>query len=309
LFHNLGGFRFEERGLSAGVAANAEGGYQAGMGIACGDLDADGLFDLVVTNFYGESSSFFRNLGNGVFGDHTTQVGLREATRYLLGFGTAFVDVDNDGFLDLATANGHVNDVRPIFPYPMPAQLLVGRPGGRLIDVSKHSGAVWQVPRIGRGLAAGDIDNDGWVDLVIQAQDGPVALFHNRSDIGRSGGHFVTLRVEGTASNRDAIGTKVVVQAGGRRQVAQRVGGGSYQSAGEHRLHFGLGSARRIEHIEVRWPSGRVDRYRDLAVDLGYHLREGESHARPLRGFEELWRADDASNLAAPGSEGSVRSQ
>jgi hypothetical protein len=285
LFRNLGGFRFEERGYSAGVAANAEGGYQAGMGIASGDLDGDGRFDLVVTNFYGESSTFFRNLGNGFFADHTSQIGLREPTRYLLGFGTALLDVDNDGYLDLATANGHVNDVRPIFPYAMPAQLLVGRPEGRLIDVSDRAGPVWRVPRIGRGLAAGDVDNDGRVDLVILAQNGPLALFHNRRGGNRAAGHFVTLLLEGTTSNRDAVGAKVSVQAGGRHQVAQRVGGGSYQSASETRLHFGLGNAATIEQLEVRWPSGRVDQHRDLPADTGYHLREGDARARTLTGF------------------------
>ena len=285
LFRNLGGFRFEETGQVAGVAANAEGGYQAGMGIACGDLDGDGRPDLVVTNFYGESSSFFQNLGNGLFSDRTEMVGLREPTRYMLGFGTALVDVNNDGRLDLATANGQVNDIRPIFPYAMPAQLLLGTPSGRLIDVSDRAGPVWSMPRVGRGLAAGDLDNDGRVDLVIVAQDGPLALFHNRSGGDRAPGHFVTFGLEGTASNRDAVGAKVVVRAGGRRQVAQRVGGGSYQSANDPRLHFGLDKIGRIDEVEVRWPSGRVDHHRDLAADTGYLIREGETLPRPLKGF------------------------
>jgi hypothetical protein len=258
------------------------------MGIACGDLDGDGRSDLVVTNFYGESSSFFQNLGNGLFSDRTEMVGLREPTRYMLGFGTALVDVNNDGRLDLATANGQVNDIRPIFPYEMPAQLLLGTAWGRLIDVSDRAGTVWSVPRIGRGLAAGDLDNDGRVDLVIVAQDGPLALFHNRSGGRRAAGHFVTLALEGTASNRDAVGARVVVRAGGRRQVAQRIGGGSYQSANDPRLHFGLDKIGRIDEVEVRWPSGRVDHHRDLAADTGYLLREGESLPRPLKGFRTL---------------------
>ena len=285
LFRNLGDFRFEETGQVAGVAANAEGGYQAGMGIACGDLDGDSRPDLVVTNFYGESSSFFQNLGNGLFSDRTEMVGLREPTRYMLGFGTALVDVNNDGRLDLATANGQVNDIRPIFPYAMPASFLLGTASGRLIDVSDRAGPVWSVPRIGRGLAAGDLDNDGRIDLVIVAQDGPLALFHNRTGGDRAGGHFVTFALEGTASNRDAVGARVVVRAGGRRQGAQRVGGGSYQSANDPRLHFGLDKIGRIDEVEVRWPSGRVDHHRDLAADTGYLLREGETLPRPLKGF------------------------
>ena len=129
LYRNLGGFRFEESAQVAGVAANAEGGYQAGMGVACGDLDGDGRPDLAVTNFYGESTTFFHNLGQGVFADQTAAIGLAAPSRYLLGFGIAFLDVDNDGRLDLMTANGHVNDYRPSFPYTMPIQLLRGAEG------------------------------------------------------------------------------------------------------------------------------------------------------------------------------------
>src|SRR5262249_8643109 len=135
-FRNLGGWRFEEAGMAAGVAANASGGYQAGMGVACGDLDGDGRPDLAVTNFYGESTTFYRNLGGGVFGDRTAAIGLAAPSRYRLGFGIALLDADNDGHLDLATANGHVEDYRPLIPYAMPAQLLVGGEDGRLVDVT-----------------------------------------------------------------------------------------------------------------------------------------------------------------------------
>ena len=143
LFHNLGGLRFEEIGHLAGVACNAEGGYQAGMGIACGDLDGDGRPDLAVTNFFGESTTFYRNLGQGMFADATSAVGLKAPSRFLLGFGITFLDVDNDGCLDLATANGHIHDLRPKVPYAMPAQLLMGDPKGRLTDVTEHTGRPW----------------------------------------------------------------------------------------------------------------------------------------------------------------------
>ena len=119
------------------MAGNAEGGYQAGMGVACGDLDGDGRPDLAVTNFYGESTTFYRNLGGGLFADDSTAVGHgRSPSRYLLGFGVAFLDANNDGRLDLVTANGHVNDFRPLFPYAMPAQLLAGSRSGRFVDVT-----------------------------------------------------------------------------------------------------------------------------------------------------------------------------
>ena len=273
LFMNRGGLRFEESGLVAGVACNAEGAYQAGMGTACGDLDGDGKLDLLVTNFYGESTTFYRNLGGGIFGDATARIGLQAPSRYLLGFGIVPLDANNDGRLDLAIANGHVNDERPRFPYAMPAQLLLGSAGGRLVDIGPEAGPPWEVPRVARGLAAGDLDNDGRVDLVLIAQDGPLAYFHNQSRAGRS----LTVRLEGTGSNRDGVGARVVATAGGRRQVAARVGGGSFQSASDPRIHLGLGDADRVEELEVRWPSGRVDRHRGLPADGRLLIREAEA--------------------------------
>ena len=286
LFRNRGGFRFEEVGLAAGVAAAADGGFYSGMGVDCGDLDGDGRLDLVVTNFYGQGTTFYHNLGGGVFADRTAAIGLLAASRSLLGFGVALFDFNNDGRLDLASANGHVNDLRPNFPYAMPAQLLAGRADGSLIDVSDRAGPPWLVPRIGRGLVASDLDNDGRVDLLVLGQNAPLAYFHNRTQ----GGHSLTLRLEGTTSNRDGVGTTVTIVAAGRRQVAQRVGGGSYQSASDPRLHFGLESSRRVESVEVHWPSGRIDRFHDLAADAGYLLREGDPAPQPLSG---RWSRDD----------------
>jgi hypothetical protein len=281
LFHNLGGFRFEEVGHLAGVAASAGGGYRAGMGVACGDLDGDGRPDLVVTNFYGEASTLYQNLGGGLFNDRTADSGLGAATRFLLGFGTAFLDYDNDGRIDLMSVNGHVNDNRPYTPFAMPCQLLAGDGKGRLTDVSAQAGSPWSVLRVGRGLAVGDLDNDGRTDAVVLSQNSPLAFFHNRT----AAGHFLTLRLEGTASNRDGVGAVVTVVAGGRRQVAQRFGGGSYQSAGDPRFHFGLWTAAVADSVEVRWPSGRSDRFTGLAADTGYRLREGATAAAPLEGF------------------------
>ncbi|MGE3820465.1 MAG: CRTAC1 family protein, partial [Isosphaeraceae bacterium] len=282
LFRNLGGFRFEEVGLVSGVAANGEGGYQAGMGVGCGDLDGDGRIDLTVTNFYGESTSFFRSLGPGLFADQTARVGLREPSRYRLGFGTVLADLNNDGYLDISSANGHVNDSRPIIPYAMPAQLLLGSADGGLTDVTDQAGPPWLIPRVGRGLACGDVDNDGKLDLAIVDQDGPFALFRNQSE----GGHFVTFGLEGSASNRDAVGAVLDVRAGPRRRVATRFGGGSYQSSGDPRVHVGLGTIERVDEVTVRWPSGRIDRYQDLPADTGYRLREGSERAETLRGFD-----------------------
>jgi hypothetical protein len=280
LWRNLGGMTFAEEGTPAGVACNASGAFQAGMGTALGDLDGDGRPDLFVTNFYGESTTFFRNLGSGMFTDHTAAVGLAGPSRFLLGFGIVAFDANNDGWLDLATANGHVNDDRPDYPYAMPASLLIGGRDGRLTDVSDAAGDPWTVPRVARGLAVGDLDNDGRLDVVILAQQSPLAYLHNQT----AGGHFVTFLLEGTQSNRDAIGAVVTVTASGRHRRAWRIGGGSYQSASDPRIHFGL-AGDPIEGVEVRWPSGRVDRFAHLEADRGYRLREGDTAPALLPGI------------------------
>ncbi len=220
VWHNNGGMRFEEIGITSGVACNASGAFQAGMGTALGDLDSDGRPDLFVTNFYGESTTYFRNLGSGMFSDETAAIGLAGPSRFLLGFGIAAFDANNDGWLDLATANGHVNDDRPDYPYAMPASLLIGSRDGRLTDVTSSAGDPWAVPRVARGLAVGDLDNDGRTDVVVLPQQSPLAYLHNQTE----GGHSVTFLLEGTASNRDAVGAVVTMTAGGRRRRAWRSG-------------------------------------------------------------------------------------
>lgn len=282
LFHNRGGFRFEESAVASGVAANGEGGYQAGMGVACGDLNGDGHPDLVVTNYYGESTTFFQNLGGGAFADHSAAVGLALPSRYRLGFGVALPDVNNDGRLDLLTANGHIHDGRPQFPFAMPLQLFLGTEGGRLVDVTGRAGPPFGLELLARGLAAGDLDNDGRLDALVVAQNAPLVYLHNQAN---PPGHFLTLELEGRTSNRDAVGAEVTVSAGGKTLRAWRLGGGSYQSADDPRLHFGLNQARTVEQIEVRWPSGTVEKLGPLDADTGYRIREGERHATPLAGF------------------------
>jgi hypothetical protein len=278
LFRNLGGLRFEEVGQTSGVAAAADGGFQAGMGVDCGDADGDGLPDLVVTNFYGEGTTFYRNLGGAQFVDASASVGLTVATRSKLGFGVALLDADGDGRVDLAQANGHVNRY-PSLPFEMPAQLLLGSADGRWVDLPSPIGSPWSIPRLGRGLARGDLDDDGRPDLVLVGLNEPISWLRNRTE---PDGHRLVIALQGTESNRDAVGARVSVEAGGVRRVGWRIGGGSYQSSNDPRLLFGLGEHDRATAVEVSWPSGRTDRLEDLPADAGYLLIEGDPDPRPL---------------------------
>ena len=282
LFRNLGGCRFEERAFAAGAAVNSSGGFQSGMGIACGDLDGDGRPDMAVTNYSGESTTLFRNLGGDLFADHTAALGVAAPTSQLLGFGIAFLDANNDGRLDLISANGHVSDYGPILPWKMPIQLLIGGLGGRVTDISARAGEPFIPLHLGRGLATGDLDNDGRIDAIIQSQNERLVYLRNKT---AGGGHWLTLCLQGVRSNRDGIGARVLIEAGGRRQIQQRFGGGSYQSASDSRLHFGLRDSTRIERLEVRWPSGQIDRYDNLEADRAYLLREGNRATMPLPGW------------------------
>ena len=287
LYRNLGGFKFEEVGMAAGAAASAEGGYKAGMGIACGDLDGDGRVDLAVTNYYGESTTYYRNLGAGNFADHTDAIGLSAPTRLLLGFGISFLDANNDGRLDVLSANGHVLDNRPNFPWMMPLQLLQGGANGRLIDLPDCAGAPFGPLHLGRGFAAGDLDHDGRVDALVVCQNEPLVYLHNQTKRGDKG-HFVVLGLEGKESNRDAIGAVVVLRSGPKSWVVPRLGGGNYQSSGDPRIHIGMGEATRVEEVEVTWPSGRVDRHKGLEADTGHLLREGAEKPAPLKGWTRI---------------------
>ena len=280
LCRNLGGFRFEEVGHAAGVAASGSGGYQAGMGVGCGDVDGDGRPDLAVTNFYGEATTLYQNLGQG---SSTTGPAPRPPPdpRTCSASGSPSSTPTTTAGSTWSTANGHVNDFRPEFPYAMPAQLFLGGPDGRLTDVSDRGRATrcgpTARPRPGRRRPrqrrpARPPDRPAWTSPWPTSTTGP------------HGGHYLTLRLEGTASNRDAVGARVTVTAGGRRARRRRLGGGSYQSAADPRLHFGLGDADRVESVEVRWPSGRVDRLGPVPADAGYLIREGAPRAEPLRG-------------------------
>jgi hypothetical protein len=279
LHRNKGGLDFEEVGLAWGVALNESGDPTAGMGVAAGDHDGDGRTDLLVTNFYEEGVTLYRNVAPGHFEVATARARLRVPTRSKLGFGTGFLDADNDGWLDLFIANGHVNDVRPLgMPYQMSPQLFRNVGNGRFEDASKTAGAYFGGQWLGRAAAFGDLDNDGGVDIVVSHNAGPPALLRNLTE-GR--GRALRLRlaaaVKGRPNVRDRhpIGARVRVDAAGRRIHREVVGGTSYLSAHDPRLSIGLGAAAVAERVEVRWPSGLVESWRDLDADTLHELVEG----------------------------------
>jgi hypothetical protein len=278
LFHNKGKMIFEEVAQISGVAGSAEGSYQAGMGVACGDYDQDGRMDLAVTNYYGESTTLYQNLGGLVFADRTASSGLASASRLRLGFGIAFTDTNNDGFLDLFTANGHTDNMGDV-PYRMPAQILLGQKNGRWLDTTDKIGEPLSIPHLGRGLAVGDVDNDGLVDTILLPLNEPLVYFKNTT---QNKNHWMNIKLIGTKSNRDGVGSKIRLKFGSRIQFADRIGGGSYQSANDQRIHFGFQSDQKPDFLEIRWPSGRLDLIENPPYDMEIKVTEGSGKAERL---------------------------
>jgi hypothetical protein len=274
LYRNNHDGTFTDIAIEAGVAYSPDGKPQAGMGVSAGDYDGDGNFDIVKTNFAGDTSSLYRNLGNNSFEDMTFQAGLGRNTRFL-GWGAMFADFDNDGRPDIVLTNGHVypevGDSAAESGYRQRKVLYRNLGNGRFGDVSSEggSGIVEQVS--GRGCAVGDFDNDGDLDIVVNCiNDFPQLL---RCDT-RDGNNWIKLRLTGIKSNRSAIGARVYCQAGDRRQMDEVRSGGSYLSQNDLRIHFGLAEADRAA-IEIRWPSGIVDHYPALGANRIHHLTEG----------------------------------
>ena len=272
LFRNRRDGTFVEEGLLRGVAVSRDGREQASMGVDAADYDGDGDFDLVVTNFAQDYTTVYHNLGRGTFADRSFESGVG-AYGPSLGWGVGFVDIDNDGLLDLFVSNGHVYpDVEQTGTSTYRQRSLLFRNQGRgyLRKVTTSEGGL-ALARSSRGAAFGDYDNDGDIDVLISNIDDRPTLLRNDT----SAGSWITLRLVGVKSNRDGIGAKVAVVAGGRRQIAEVRAGGSYVSHNDMRLHFGLGNQDRVDVVEIRWPSGIVERVDGLRANRFYQAREG----------------------------------
>jgi len=268
LYHNLGNGRFEEVGLAAGVAVNGEGRAQAGMGVDAGDYDGDSRIDLVLTTFAHDRYTLYHGIDGRHFEDASTQSRIAASTFPRMGWGAAFLDADLDGKLDLFFANGHIFSDVDRFPdlgetYRQKNQLFLNL-GTRFRDVSERAGAGLQIAAVGRGLAAGDLDNDGDLDLVINNTDGPPTLLENRQTTKR---HWVAVRAVGPNANRFAIGAKVTVTAGGTKQQREVRSGGSFLSQNDLRACFGLGEYSGPVDVEIRMPGGRRREWKGLPSD------------------------------------------
>jgi enediyne biosynthesis protein E4 len=275
LFHNRHDGTFEERGVAAGVAYNFDGQLQSGMGVAIGDFDGDGLLDIAKTNFSGDIPSLFRNEGGGFFEDVSQRAGL--AANHLLGWGIAFVDLDDDGWKDLVIANGHVYpevDHSPVGDRYLQKTLVYRNLGnGRFADITETAGPALAISRPARGLAVGDVDGDGRPEIVIVNMNSTPSLLKNTGPRR----NFLSLTLAGTKSNRSAIGARVTVEAAGRRQVDEVMSGGSFYSQNDMSLYFGLGAASIATRIEVRWPSGDTREWKNVAVNRRLRITEGSA--------------------------------
>ena len=268
LFNNDGKGSFTEVGMVSGVALNNGGRPEAGMGTDFGDYDGDGDFDLVVCNFQWENNRLYRNEGKGFFFDATALTRVGAATLPVLTFGTDFYDYDNDGDLDLFMANGHVNDKAQLFDqavtFAQRDQLFRNEGDGTFTDVTQQSGPGLQWQLVGRGVALSDYDNDGDTDIYVCNNNGPGVLLQND---GGNRGHWITVKTVGTVSNRDGIGARITVRAGDLVMTEEVRSGSGYLSQNDLRVHFGLGERTMVDEIDIRWPSGIVQRIGQVSAD------------------------------------------
>src|SRR5437763_1092835 len=275
LYHNNRDGTFTDVAVTAGAAFNEDGREQAGMGSTIGDFDGDGKLDIFKTNFSDDTATLYRNNGNGTFDDVTYAAGLGLYTQYL-GWGTMFMDFDNDSWPDLLVVNGHVYpevDKQHLGSnYQEPRILYRNNGNGTFSDISNQAGPGITTAMSGRGLAIGDLWNDGRISAVISNMNAPPSLLVNQV---RSANHWLGIYVIGTTSNRDGIGARITLKAGPRTLVDEVRSGSSYDSNNDMRVHFGLGGTTKIDFVQIRWPSGLVERFESPKVDSIQTIKEG----------------------------------
>ena len=281
LYRNNRDGTFTDVAVVSGAAFNEDGREQAGMGATIGDYNGDGRPDIFKTNFSDDTSTLYRNNGDGTFDDVTSAAGLGLYTKYL-GWGTMFLDVDNDGWPDLLLVNGHVypevdkNNLGSNYEEPRILYHNLGK--GTFADISAGAGPGINMHASSRGLAVGDLWNDGRISAVITNLNSAPSLLVNQIPNSK---HWIAIRTVGTKSNRDGIGARISVKAGSRTMIDEVRSGSSYNSSSDMRVHFGLGSATKVDSIQIRWPSGLIERFDNLPADSIQTLKEGSGTSVP----------------------------
>ena len=283
LYVNEKGQHFSEAAVTAGIAYSEEGLARAGMGIDAADYDHSGNPSILISNFSNQMLSLFHNEGHGLFVDAAPTSEIGRDSLLTLGFGCFFFDYDLDGWLDIFVANGHIEDqienIQKRVRYAEPPHLFRNVGNGKFTEVTQQMGADFARPRVGRGAAYADIDNDGDLDLVFTTNGGPAQLFRNESKAG----HSLRVKLQGTKSNRDGIGAIVRVQSGGNNQWLMMRSGSSYLSQSELVLTFGLGNSTKADRVEIEWPSGQRDTLNNIAADQIINVQEGGSVKASLK--------------------------
>ena len=276
LFRNNRNLQFTETALAAGVAVTTDGMPRAGMGVDTGDYDGDGNMDLVVTNLDFQMHSLHRGLGNGLFGNATTESGIGFPTLPFVGFGVAFLDFDNDAQLDIAIVNGHVLNNAPQYragsTYEQRKLLFRNSAPRRFTEIGRSVGAAFTEENVGRGLATGDFDNDGDLDLLVTNNGRAAELLRNDGGNRRNA---LLVRLRGTRGNSDGVGARIRVTAGGRTQLRDVKAGSSYLSQNDVRMHVGLGTATTVDRIDVGWPTGETETIKGVPANQIVTIQQG----------------------------------
>jgi len=285
LYRNMRNGTFKDAAVDAGIAFSAEGKARAGMGVDAADFDNSGTSGVAITNFDNEMIGLYGALGNGTYEDVAMQAGVGPISKNTLGFGCVFLDADLDGALDLLVANGHIDEtvrnIRGNVGYAQPPQLFLNSGKRTFRDVAAEVGDGFSQPKVGRGLAYGDFDRDGDVDILITTNNGAGFLFRNDQ---LAGNRSIRFHLVGTSSNRDAIGATVRIFHDGSSQSRLVRGGSSYLSQSELPVTFGLGKRDRIDRVVIQWPNGKIEEYKNLAAGRAYECIEAKG-ITPLSGF------------------------